>query len=509
MRKLICAVLLTLAPATLYAQGLTLDATGGSLPGNVQLDLHNGPVGGLCFILTGITPGPTQISMFDRRDTRSVSVGTQVLGNSFAGVFGLDQHFRVGPLSVPASPSLVDAAFFFQGVNLPGATTLVDQISNPHALRFANAAAFRDRNVAFQEDRAFGVVLPRADGNWMIVGGGRGGLLAQVATRTTSVYDELTDTFSYGPQLSTERSLQTATQLQNGRWLIAGGVNYNNDPQASCEIYDPATDNFVAAASMGTPRMGHSATLLADGRVFVAGGLQAVTVQPSPINAIYDTVDTTEIYDPVADTWSPGPHLSTPRAGQMAFLRPDNKVMLCGGISWDNLIIILLPAVRSSCDVYNPTTNTMSPGPSMATAHSLTDATALGNNRWLVAGGINALTIANPGTTTAVAEIYDATTNTWSSAGSMATARGNQKVIALGGGRWMHVGGANGTLLSPVPLASTEIYDQASNSWSAGPSLTIPRAGFSTFSTPTGQVMVFGGGTSLGAISNGTEWYFF
>jgi hypothetical protein len=491
------------------AQALNFDVHGGSLGGSLDLDLYPGAYPfDLCIVLLGVTPGPTPIAMFDASDPRSVDVGTQILGASFFGTFGLDLHARFGPYGVPNAPGLVDHAFFFQGITLPGVTTLVDQISLPRVVRLAPAGAFHDRGLLNLDERAFATALLRADGRSMLVGGGQGALLAQVAHRTTDVYDPLTDTFSYGTSMNANRSLHTQTMLQDGRYLIAGGVDRFNNPQASCEVYDPVTDTFTLVASMVSPRMGHTATLLPDGRVFASGGLAAMTVTPSPAYAIFDTTNSTEIYDPVADTWTAGPNLRTPRAAHAAMLRPDGRVILCGGISWDNLIIVRLPAVRATTDVFDPVTNTIAAGPAMTTPRSLTDATAIGSDRWLLAGGISTLTLTNVGTPTAAAEIYDAVANTWTAAGSMATARGNHKVFGLGNNRWLHAGGANGDILNPVPLSTTEIFDAGSNAWSLGPNLLQARAGAVILPAPTGEMQLFGGGTTGGGITRLVEYYY-
>jgi N-acetylneuraminic acid mutarotase len=287
-------------------------------------------------------------------------------------------------------------------------------------------------------------------------------------------------------------------------------VNVTNDPQASCEIYDPAADTWTSVGSMQVPRMGHTATLLADGRVFVTGGLQAMTVTPTPLSAVRDATNTTEIYDPITDTWTPAANLRTPRAGHVAIQRPDGRILLAGGISWDNVIIIgWLPTVRANCDLYDPIADTMVAGPSMQTARSMVDPLDLGGNRWLLAGGISSLTLTNLGTPTTAAEIYDAVANTWTPVGAMATARGNHKSWALGGGRFLLTGGANGNILNPVPLASTEVFSTATNAFTPGPAMNTARAGAAMFATPQGQVQLFGGGTTGGTISNSTEWYYF
>lgn len=497
-----------LAGAALAQGDIGLDVRAGSVPGVADVDLGLGQILGYGVVLVGVDSGPTPLAVIDPTDTRSLRLGP-TLPELYIGTFGLDQHMRLGPFPIAAQPSLIDAVAFVQGISLFGPISFVDQISWPMAVRFGPAGLFRDRSVVTINDRSFGIVLPRRDGRWMIVGGGRGALLAQVADRTTEIYDDMTDTFVSGPNMTVARSLHTATLLPDGRWLLVGGVNVTNDPQALCEVYDPATDAFTAVAPMLSPRAGHTATLLADGRVFVTGGLQAMTVTPTPANAIFDTTNTTEIYNPATDTWVAGPNLRTPRAGHLAMLRPDGRVLLAGGISWDDLILFQLPAVRSSTDLYNPVTNAIAAGPGMATPHSLVDPVPLGNNRWLVAGGISALTLTNLGTPTTVAEVYDAVANTWSPAGNMATARGNHRAFALGGGRFLAVGGANGTITSPTPLASGEIYDVATNAWTTGPALTIPRAGAAGFLTPRGQYHVIGGGTANGTIARSCEWYFF
>lgn len=500
-----------LLAAALTAQSLELDVVGGSTPGSLSFDTWPGAYFfEMVAIVPSYQPGPTPLAIYDPNDPRSLSIGNDLLSAAWIGLTGLDGHLRMGPFPMPALPQFQDLAIYFQAVTLLGSPTLLDRLSNGNQVRLGNAGAFRDRLVAFQNDRAFGTVLPRADRTWMIVGGGRGGLLSQVATATSSIYDPRTDSCQPGPTMMTPRSLHGATELLDGRWLISGGVNGTNDPQALCEIYDPATDTITQVASMLVPRMGHTATRLADGRVFVTGGLQAMTVTPTALSAVHDATNTTEIYDPVANTWTAGPNLRTPRAAHAALTRPDGKILLMGGISWDTVIIVgWLPTVRNTCDLYDPVANTIVAGPTMVTARSMVDPVDLGSGRWLLAGGISSLTLTNLGTPTANAEIYNTATNTWTAVSPMATARGNHKAWAIGNGRFLLAGGANGTILSPNPLQTTEVFNTATNAFTAGPALTTARAGAALFATPQGQIQLFGGATTGGSISNTTEWYYF
>lgn len=511
VRSLAAPLLILTVAARAPCQALQLDVQGGSTPGSFALDLYPGlfPFE-FAAIVPSFTPGPTPLSLVDPGDPRSLAVGSELLSAVWFGYMGLNGHLNIGPVAVASVPNFQDLPIFFQGVSIQGWPTIVDRISNPNVIRLGISGAFRDRVVTFQDDRAFATVLPRTDNRWMVAGGARGALLAQQAHDTTSIYDPLDDTFSPGPAMTAPRSMHTQTRLNDGRWLLIGGVSATNDPQATCEVYDPVADAFAAVASMSIPRMGHTATPLGDGRVLVTGGLDAVTTMPTPLSAVRDAVDSTEIYDPVADTWTPGPNMSDPRAAHGAVLRPDGTVLLAGGISWYSVIIIgWLPTVRTSCDIYDPVTNSMSSGPSMANARSFAEPISLNNDRWLFAGGINSLTLTNLGTPTNTAEIYNAAANSWTSVGSMTAARAFQKGWPLGNGNFMLVGGAGGNILTPVPTAAVEVFSTATNLFSPGPAMTNPRAAPAFHLTPQGQVMLFGGGSTNNAITNTTEFYYY
>ena len=69
--------------------------------------------------------------------------------------------------------------------------------------------------------------------------------------------------------LGVSRYWHTATLLQNGKVLVAGG-DWTGAP--STEVYDPAAGTWAPTGNMNVARKTHTATLLQNGKVLVAGG---------------------------------------------------------------------------------------------------------------------------------------------------------------------------------------------------------------------------------------------
>src|SRR6202020_2422047 len=69
--------------------------------------------------------------------------------------------------------------------------------------------------------------------------------------------------------LNIPREYQTATALDNGMVLIAGG-----NSSSAAELYNQVTGSFTVTGNLNTPRSLHSATLLDNGRVLIFGGVE-------------------------------------------------------------------------------------------------------------------------------------------------------------------------------------------------------------------------------------------
>ena len=108
-----------------------------------------------------------------------------------------------------------------------------------------------------------------------------------------------------------------AVRLQDGRVLVAGGLNLT-DPYGildKAEIYDPRTATWAEAGSMTLGRSDFTATLLDDGRVLVVGGGDR----------------TAELFDPATGSFQPAAMMSIPRELQTATLLKDTRVLVTGG----------------------------------------------------------------------------------------------------------------------------------------------------------------------------------
>src|SRR6185295_5926742 len=119
--------------------------------------------------------------------------------------------------------------------------------------------------------------------------------------------------------MSVERRGHTATRLNDGKVLIAGGENSSGASNES-EIYDPTTSEFSIAGNLNAARTDHTATLLSDGRVLIAGGRNGA-----------GALNTTEIFDPATGAFTSGPTMSVARAGHTATLFADGRILFAGG----------------------------------------------------------------------------------------------------------------------------------------------------------------------------------
>jgi N-acetylneuraminic acid mutarotase len=103
----------------------------------------------------------------------------------------------------------------------------------------------------------------------------------------------------------------------------------------------------------------------------------------------------------------------------------------------------------------------------------------------------------------ASAEVYEPSTGSWTATGSMIEARYGHTATLLSDGRVLVAGGAaiftDGDVSGPDPLASAELFDPRSGTWAATGSMTEDRLGHTATLLPDGTVLVAGGEGSFGS----------
>jgi N-acetylneuraminic acid mutarotase len=175
--------------------------------------------------------------------------------------------------------------------------------------------------------------------------------------------------------------------------------------------------------------------------------------------------------------------MTTPRANAATIRLRDGRVLICGGTATGEI-----GGVLSSAEIYDPGTRSFAPTGAMTVRRAGQTITMLGDGRILVTGGVQ-----NAGfrSQLASAEIYDPGTGTFSATGSMTTPREGHTATMLRDGRVLIVGGsANGVRT----LDSAEIYNPASGIFSATGHLNQPRVAHVAALLGTGKVLIAGGG---------------
>jgi Bacterial Ig-like domain (group 2)/Abnormal spindle-like microcephaly-assoc'd, ASPM-SPD-2-Hydin/Galactose oxidase, central domain/Protein of unknown function (DUF1573) len=297
------------------------------------------------------------------------------------------------------------------------------------------------------------------------------------------LYDPAAGTFTNTGSMVTARSSHSATLLNSGVVLIAGGSDTSANLIAGGELYDPVAGIFSpTTGNLNVPRINHTATVLRDGTVLIAGGTPG---------SFGSATDSAEIYDPVAGTFTPtASTMTTARWSHTATLLSNGTVLIAGGV--DGHFNTL-----SSAEIYDPVAQTFTAITTpMNAARSSYTATLLNDGTVLMAGCDNSAS--------ASAELYTSTgrtTGTFTSTGSMSTGRCFANATLLNNGTVLIAGGYSA---SSAFLTSAEVYDPNSGAFIPTGSLNTARYQSTSTRLNNGNVLVVGGWTNNQPPSNPT-----
>jgi WD40 repeat protein len=240
---------------------------------------------------------------------------------------------------------------------------------------------------------------------------------------------------------------------------------------------------WTPTGTMQASRAQHTATLLPDGRVLVAGGCCA---GPGGL-------PTAEFYDPDSGSWATGGSMVQAHQLHTGTLLPDGRVLVVGGRNLSGM---------PTSELYDPD------------AESSTDAS--GNRFWGETGGGHSATLLLDGRVLvtggyrfgglATTLLFDSISGIWNGSGPMTEGRAGHTATLLRDGRVLVVGGTH-TEGSGLGLATAELYDPVSGTWSATGPMQVGRVGHTATLLPDGSVLVAGGSTNAGSLRRSAELY--
>ena len=225
-------------------------------------------------LITGGTTGesplasqPVRLASYRTAATNAEVLTSAELYDPATGTFG-----RTGSLSTPrvnhTATMLQDGRVLVVGGGDEGYDSVRStELYDPATGRFSPTGSLKSRR--WQHTATL-----LQDGRVLVTGGRSPN---DSTDASTEVYDPGSGKFSPTGSMKASRKGHTATLLPDGLVLITGGEEQNDtgipgQTLSSTELYDPGTGKFTPSGSMGDPREAQTATLLNDGRVLIAGG---------------------------------------------------------------------------------------------------------------------------------------------------------------------------------------------------------------------------------------------
>jgi hypothetical protein len=249
------------------------------------------------------------------------------------------------------------------------------------------------------DHRVFHTATLLPAGKVLVVGGATN--LSGDTTNSADLYDPATNSFipTTSP-MDHQRAAHSATLLTSGslagKVLITGGGGGSSVffKDSSAEIYDPASQQFTLLASfLNEPRALHTATLLDDGSVLLAGGFDgSVAISSGVLSGASGSIsNSAETFDPNTlefncvggfnnNTLRCNNSMSVARAGHTATLLssgpPPHRVLIAGGIGAADPNAHGI-ALRTA-ELFNPANGgSFTPAGPMSTARAFQTATLL------------------------------------------------------------------------------------------------------------------------------------
>jgi hypothetical protein len=196
-----------------------------------------------------------------------------------------------------------------------------------------------------------------------------------------------------------------------------------------------------------------------------------------------------------AAAWAATGNMIEARVNYSATQLLDGRVLVAGGVG--SATSDLFANTLASAELYDPSTGQWSPTGAMLGVRVGHTATLLPDGKVLVAGGGSSSD--GDGGPLASAELYDPSTGSWTATGSTIGAGPGRTATLLGNGKVLVTGGSGSNF---EPLAFAELYDPSTGSWSSTANMLEARGGGTATLLLDGRVLVAGGSGSSGLLAS-------
>jgi hypothetical protein len=432
--------------------------------------------GGVQVVNGGVSSNAVTVTILNPQiaaiNPTSGGIGTQIT------ITGTGFGSATGTVSVNGTNATVQSwsdtqvlATVASGTTTGGLRVIISGVSS-------NAVTFTITGVQLNTSR-YGHSATMLNNGKVLVAGGINCASAGSCTYLNSaeIYDPNSVAFTSTGTMLAARSAP-AILLGNGKVLIAGG--YSCDSSGNCaslnsaEVFDPVTGTFSSAGTMTASRYAHTMTLLNNGKVLIAGGETCTS------STACSALQTAEIYDPVSGTFSATGSLNAARFNAAAVALTSGQVLITGGFDGTNF-----PA---TAELFDPIAGTFTGTGALNTPRASATATLLDNGSVVIAGGSTCNSTNCP---TATAELY--VSGAFSTITNLTVSRVNQTATLLTNGQLLVAGGYTACSSSCVSDSTTELFDPQTGSFTAGQGLSAARSQHTATLLNDGTVLVVGG----------------
>jgi hypothetical protein len=311
---------------------------------------------------------------------------------------------------------------------------------------------------------------------------------AAPGSELADVYDPSTDTWRQAESLNKPRTRAATVVLPDGSAMVIGGTNGDGQPFSSTKVLATTTSSWESGPLMKVARMSPEAVVLSSGHVLVVDQADSRPV-----------TTTSELLGPHGKAWTTRRTLPGRVVAIDALVQAGNHGALALGWERDSHAADSTQPAARYYDALFDTWKTM-PAPGLQAQPALVTLT---DGSVLAIGGNGGGELVGHANTVATVRRFDAAPATWTDLAPMAEPREDAQVALLSDGRVLVTGGMQRTTDGdgqPQLLASTEIYDPATDTWSTGPALLEARASGAAVTLRDATVLVLGGQGSTGTL---------